>query len=561
MHIDVAHSRQNGKVYRRVLLRDSYREGRKVKHRTIANLSKCSEEEIAAMRLALKHKNELADLHERLEKQPPKDSVSEHPYTVEQGLSAGAVGVVYQLARQLGITEALGQSRHGRLALWQVIARVIDQGSRLSAVRLANSHAACDLLGLESFNEDDLYENLKWICTRQNQIEGELFRGLYRGEPPQLFLYDVTSSYLEGEHNQLAAFGYNRDGKRGKRQIVIGLLCDVQGIPLSVEVFSGNTSDPATFASQVRKVAGRFGANEVTFVGDRGMIKGPQIEDLGHHGFHYITAITKPQVEALLKADTLQMELFDQPLAEVEEESLRYILRRNPERAAQVAATRQSKLGKIQTKCREATTYLQEHPKAKPATQVRKIAEKIKQLKLDGWLKVDAEGREVKPHIDQEQRHGEAKLDGCYVLKTDLNQQQAGKQTVHDRYKDLAKVEKGFRTCKTEHLEARPIFVRLEESTRAHVLVVMLAYRIRQELARRWGSLNLTVEEGLQELASLCFNKANIAGKGQCNILPKPRATVAELIDLAQVKIPEVIPCRNIKVATRKKLQKERKNQ
>ena len=139
--------------------------------------------------------------------------------------------------------------------MWQVLARVIDQGSRLSAVRLAASHAACDVLGLDAFDEDDLYANLDWLHEHQETIENRLFRRRHPDGKANLFLYDVTSSYLEGTDNELAAFGYNRDGKHGKLQIVIGLLCDEQGWPLSVEVFAGNTADTSTFASQVRKVA------------------------------------------------------------------------------------------------------------------------------------------------------------------------------------------------------------------------------------------------------------------------------------------------------------------
>lgn len=196
------------------------------------------------------------------------------------------------VARHLGIEQALGPSRQARLVLWQVIARVIDQGSRLSAVRLAAIHAACDVLGLERFDEEDLYGNLDWLSVHQAEIEDRPFQ-LQPKEPASgLFLYDVTSSYLEGERNELAAFGYNRDGKRGKRQLVIGLLCNGGGRPLSIEVFAGNTQDPKTFTPQVKKVAERFGGREITFVGDRAMIKTPQIESHGraavslHHSHH-----------------------------------------------------------------------------------------------------------------------------------------------------------------------------------------------------------------------------------------------------------------------------------
>jgi hypothetical protein len=281
MYLDSSTVTKGDKTYTRHLLRESYREGKKVRHRTIANVSECSEEEIAAIRLALRHKKNLSEL-----------TIAEkvQTFSQKQGLSIGAVWSVYAIAKQLGIVEAFGTTREGKLGLWQVMARVIDQGSGLSAVRLAGEHAACDVLGLGKFDEDDLYENLDWLCEQQASIEDRLFRNLYRTEKPGLFLYDVTSSYFEGTHNELAAFGYNRDGKKGKYQIVIGLLCNEVGVPLSVEVFTGNTQDPQTVGPQIKKVAERFGSQEVTFVGDRGMIKNQQIEQLGSepYGFHYI---------------------------------------------------------------------------------------------------------------------------------------------------------------------------------------------------------------------------------------------------------------------------------
>ncbi|EQD74323.1 transposase IS4 family protein, partial [mine drainage metagenome] len=188
------------------------------------------------------------------------------------------------------------------------------------------------------------------------------------------FFYDVTSSYLEGVRNELAAFGYNRDGKKGKRQIVIGLLCNAQGQPLSIEVFTGNTNDTATMASQIRKVVERFGGGEVTFVGDRGMIRGRPIEDLVTQGFHYITAITKPQIESLLARGVLTMSLFDQELAEVlPDDGPRYIMRRNPIRAMEMGTSRQEKLQAVQRQVDRQNKYLQEHPKANVQVAVGKI--------------------------------------------------------------------------------------------------------------------------------------------------------------------------------------------
>jgi hypothetical protein len=245
MYIDTSRITRGGKTYTRHLLRESYRANGKVLHRTIANVSHCSEAEIAALRLALRHKDHLEHL-----------GTIQDALTLQQGLSFGAVWTVYHVARRLGIAQALGTTREGKLALWQVIARVIDQGSRLSAVRLAMAHAACDVLGLGAVDEDALYENLDWLAGTQALVEDRLFAQRTKTTPVNLFLYDVTSSYLEGTQNELAAFGYNRDGKKGKMQIVIGLLCDEDGQPVSIEVFPGNTQDPHTVAAQVAKLKG-----------------------------------------------------------------------------------------------------------------------------------------------------------------------------------------------------------------------------------------------------------------------------------------------------------------
>jgi len=553
MYVDSCTTKtKDGAAYTRHLLRENYREGKKVKHRTVANLSRCSPQEIEAIKLALKHKDDLENLS------PVAAAVK-----LYQGLSVGAVAVVHAIARELGIADALGHTRDGKLALWQVIARVIDQGSRLSAVRLATTHAACEILGLGAFNEDDLYANLGWLTEKQSAVEDRLFHRLHGEGKPGLYLYDVTSSYLEGTHNELAAFGYNRDGKPGKRQIVIGLLCDAEGVPLSIEVFIGNTSDPATVASQITKATERFGASpgDVTFVGDRGMLRSQQVEDVTRHGFHYITAITKPQIGTLLLQGVIQMSLFDQQLAEVTaDEGVRYIIRRNPQRVAAVRASRDDKLASVRTLADKQTRYLAEHPRAQVDAAIRTVVQKCERLKLSGWVSVSATGRQINVTIQQAVLDEVAKLDGCYVLKTDLPRHVADKQTVHSRYKDLALVEQAFRTSKTVELQMRPIHVRLESSTRGHAFVVMLAYRIARELARRWASLDLTVQEGLDQLAMLCATELRIDGVPRCNNVPEPRENARRLVELAGVTLPAAIPLRTGVVATRKKLPERRKS-
>jgi hypothetical protein len=550
MYVDASTVRRGNKTYTRYLLRESFREAGKVKHRTIANLSQCSACEIEAIRLALTHKHTLADL----------GSVQE-AVQLRQGASVGAVALLYGLAQQIGLTQALGPGREASVALWQVIARVIDQGSRLSAVRLARHHCAQELLGLARFDEDDLYANLDWLCENQPGIEQRLFAQHCGQDHGGLFLYDVTSSYLEGEHNELAAFGYNRDGKRGKRQIVIGLLCDGQGRPLCIEVFEANTQDPKTFVPQVKKVAARFGAQEVTFVGDRGMIKSAQIEALGERGFHYITAITKPQIERLLKQGTFQIGLFDDALAEVQEHSgLRYVLRRNGQRAQEMADTRQDKYRVLAQAVQLQNAYLAEHERAQPEVALRKLQARARKLGVNSWLSVAQEERILSLVEDSEALAEASRLDGCYVLKTDLPAACAAKHIVHARYKDLAQVEWAFRCAKTVHLEMRPIFVRRASRTRGHALVVMLAYRLIQELAARWSALDLTVQEGIDLLASLCLVEVQVNGQVPFNQIPQPSETIQALLDAARVRLPSALPGKKRSVFTKTKLQNRRKH-
>jgi hypothetical protein len=548
MYVDTSRITRGGKTYTRHLLRESYRAHGKVLHRTIANVSHCSEAEIEALRLALRHKEELAHL-----------GTIQDAITLKQGLSFGAVWTVYHVARRLGIEQALGTTREGKLALWQVIARVIDQGSRLSAVRLAMSHAACDVLGLGPFDEDALYENLDWLAGAQASVEDKLFAQRTKSKPVSLFLYDVTSSYLEGTHNALAAFGYNRDGKKGKMQIVIGLLCDEDGHPVSIEVFPGNTPDPHTLAAQVAKLKARFGVHEITFVGDRGMIKSQQIEDLAKQGFHYITAITKPQIEKLLRTGTVQLELFEQELAEVlADEGVRYVLRRNPVRAQEVSEARHAKLATLQALVAKHNRYLTEHPRADAQGALQKLVARATILRLSDWVELTLVERTITLTINADAQTEAAQLDGCYVLKTDLTPAQAPKEMVHDRYKDLASVEQAFRACKTVHLEVRPIFLRLEARTRAHAFVVMLAYQIIRSLASCWNAFDVTVEEGLHALTTLCLVEVSPHNAPSYHGIPTPRDAIVRLLHSADITLPKVFSLSGTQVSTKKKLQSER---
>jgi transposase len=546
MHLDFASKNVAGRVYTRVLLRTSYREGKKTKHRTIANLSSCSQEEIEAIRFALKHKNDLPKI-------PPNSNLQKRD---EQGPNIGAVYALQELAKRIGITSSLGKSRHAQLALWQILARIIGQGSRLSSVRLASEHAVCDLLKMNSFHEDDLYYNLEWLADHQAEIEGKLFYKKNRGKGPLLFLYDVTSSYLEGEQNEFGYFGYNRDKKKGKKQIVIGLLTDAEGDPISIQVFNGNTSDSSTFMDQVHKVCERFQVKHMTFAGDRGMIKGPQIEQMSKVGgvqCHFVTAITKAQMAAMLKRNQISLDQFSNEIVEIEDKGFRYILRRNPVRQKELMASRESKFQALRSMIANENKYLTDHSKALQETALKKVIARAKKLLISRWIKIAATDRVISLEKDQAKLDAEALLDGCYVIKSDVPvSAEMNGQLIHDRYKDLAQVEFAFRTMKTVHLELHPHYVRKEHSTEGHVFVIMLAYKLIHYLRNAWREFNITVEEGISELSSICGMRRE--DLQDVFLIPKPRMLAQKLLDAIDVVLPEVLLTKGVVVATRKKL-------
>jgi hypothetical protein len=285
------------------------------------------------------------------------------------------------------------------------------------------------------------------------------------------------------------------------------------------------------------------------------MIKSHQAEELVAQGFHYITAITKPQIESLLEQGVIQMTLFDQPLAEVQtDEGIRYIFRRNPERALEIRHSRDDKLASLGRLMEKKNEYLAQHSRANPATALRIVTARCEKLKIAPWVRIQATNRTIFFSTDPNALSEIEKLDGCYVLKTDVAKKDADKETIHSRYKDLAQVEWAFRMSKTVCLEMRPVNVRLARRTRGHVFVVMLAYRIVQELAGRWSRLNLTVEEGIHELTTLCTTEMLVGGKPRCQKIPEPRSSIRQLLKAAAVRLPEALPCKGIHVATRKKL-------
>jgi transposase len=546
---------KKGKSYSSILLRESFRVGSKVKSKTLAVLTQLPAHVLEAVRRALAQ---------------PSDSLSQLAKTSDGSLrlraaeSFAALWTVDQVAQQLGIKKALGVTREAELAYWQVLARVLRPGTSLLAmVRLASTCAAAALLGWRlAFTEDDLYTNGSWLEGRHAVIERRLWQSRASHPKDQLFLYDVTSSYLEGHCNALAAWGYNRDHKQGKKQVVVGLLTDSQGEPISTQVYRGNTSDLKTFGQQIHKIKKELSCEGVTMVGDRGMIRADQKAAARKAEFHFITALTKPQIEKLLADKVLQMELFEDAVNEVlGEDGRRFVLRRNPERQKELESSREQKRQVVERALQKANAYLQEHRRAKVNTQRRKLAAQIQRLKTQDWLKLTIKKKRLLLTVDSEALQAVAQLDGCYVVETDLKARQAGAQTIHDRYKDLAFVERDFRTLKTGHLDFRPWFVCKEDNTQAHALTSMLALKVRRHLERAWWNLEVTVEEGLRELEQLCVIELLHPQSGEvlARQVPEPSPSQKKLLDALKLLLPETAPKAGVTVVTRKKINEVRK--
>ena len=505
MFIKRNRSRQGGQTYESILLVQGKRvpvkrpPGRpprhappprtRVVHETLANLSKLPAPLIALIEQYCRGQQPVL---------PDSTDAGAKVPSVHVGPGYGLWAGLHGLARELGLVRAVGQAtRTQRLALYLVYARVAFQGSRLSAVRAAEDHAVREILGVGRFDEDDLYAALDYLAERQQAIEAALAP---RTAPGAVFLYDVTSVYFEGEQNELAAFGYNRDGKKGKRQLVAGLLTDAEGEPLAIELYPGNTSDPPTFLDAVAALQERFGAEEIALTGDRGMIKAAGKAALSQAQFRYVTALTRPQVRRLLQRKVLQLELFEDEPAEVWEGDKRYVRRCNPATRERERARRADQWARVRGWIQARNEEVAAHPRCDAACSLRRAQGWLKQYRLDAWVRVRLEGRQVVWEVDAEARAEAEALDGCYVIETDLPAPAATARQVHQRYLDLTRVERDFRTLKTGCLEMRPVFVRKEARTRGHAVVSLLALKLARALERRVAPLGLTVADAVERL-------------------------------------------------------------
>ena len=485
-----------------ILLRESYRDGDKIKKRTLLNLSDWPSERVEGFRALLKGGTVLP---------PGEDGI-----IIKRSLPHGHVAAVLGTLRRIGLDRLLGPTgnRCRDLVVAMIVARLIAPISKLATAKALDPATATSslgaVLGLQAVDEDELYTALDWLLERQPQIETALARRHLRNGT--LVLYDVSSSYLEGRCCELGQRGYNRDGKRGKLQIVYGLLCAPDGCPVAIEVFEGSTGDPATLTTQIDKLKRRFGLAHVVMVGsqrtsgspdavsgscapargDRGMLTQARLDaDIKPAGLDWITALRAPQIRALLDDGAFQLSLFDQrDLAAVTSPDYpgeRLIVCRNPDLAAarrhkraELLAATERDLAAIQQAVRRATKPLRGRDKI--ALKVGAVIGKHKMAKHFDLTITDTDLR-----FDRKQEAilAEARLDGIYVVRTSLAADILDDTASVRAYKSLAQVERAIRSIKTVDLQIRPVFHWAAPRVRAHVMLCMLAYHVEWHMRQR----------------------------------------------------------------------------
>jgi transposase len=459
-----------------ILLRESVRDGDRVKTRTLANLSHWPPHKIEALRAVLKGATPQEPLQDAFE------IIRSRPH----GHVAAALGTLQQLG--LDALLAPKKTRQRNLVVSMIVARIIAPSSKLALARGLDGqtlHSTLgELMGLEQANVDELYEAMDFALQRQEAVEKALAkRHLADGA---LVLYDVTSTYFEGRHCPLARLGHSRDGKRDKLQIVFGLLTDDRGCPVAIEVFQGNTADPMTLRPQLENIQQRFGLSRVILVGDRGMITSARIkEDLKKSpGIEWITTLRGPAIKKLLAQGAIQLSLFDErDLVEITSDDYpgeRLIVCKNPLLSEERKRKREDLLQATEkelAKIALATSRPKNKLRGKDAIAFR-VGKVLGQYKVAKHFHLEITDSAFRYERNQESIHAESMLDGLYVIRTRLPKEALGTDQTVLAYKRLAQVERAFRSLKTVDLKVRPIHHRLAVRVRAHVFLCMLAYYV-----------------------------------------------------------------------------------
>ena len=483
------------KDYSSAYLRRTYRDGGKVKNETVANLSALPDHVIDLIDAGLKGQQLV----------PAAEAV-----TITGSLPHGHIAAVHAMARTLGLPALLGPAGRPRdLALALIISRVVQPGSKLSTLAWWGDTTLGDL-GVAEASTDDIYAAMDWLEHRQDAIEAELARRHLapQANPARMALFDLSSSWLEGSHCPLAARGYSRDGKKGKLQIEYGLLTDPEGRPVAVRVFPGNTGDPGAFTEIVKVVREKFGLQEMVMVGDRGMITSARIRALNQledgtqrpDAYGWITALRAPAIRKLMaEGGPLQLSLFDQQdLAEITSPDFpgeRLVACRNPVLAADRARTREDLLAATEKLLAPIIARVRSGKLTGAGPIGVEVGKVISRYKTGKHFAVTITEDSLSVARRQDRIDAEAALDGFYVLRTPVPAAELDAPGVITAYKNLKYVERDFRHIKSDDLDLRPVFHRLEERVKAHVLICMLACYLTWHLRQAWAPLTFTDQD------------------------------------------------------------------
>lgn len=481
MHVATTKRKYKGVTYKNYLIRQNYRENGKVKHKTVANITHLPPDLIETIRRRLK------------EDKP----ISGEGFSIVRSLPHGHVAAIQQTIKRIGLDRVISakRSKSRDIIVGLIIQRLIRPDSKLGCLRnFKDSTAANSVgseLGLESLTRSQLYTALDWLEQGQNRIEKKLARRHL--QDGTIVLYDISGSYYTGKESNLVQYGYNRDKKRGYPQVVYGLICNSEGCPVAIEVFSGDTTDSDTLSGQIEKVRQRFGIKQVVWVGDRGMITGKFIQNelQGEQDINWITALRSPQVKKLVKEEAIQLSLFDERnLVEIDSKDYpgeRLVVCRNPLLAEQRRQKREDLLKATQKeldKIVEATHRSRKPLKGKDAIGV-KVGKVIDKYKMGKHINYSIEENRFTYNIDSKSVAEEQTLDGVYVIRTSLSQRAYSAEKVVETYKSLSQVERAFRSMKTTRLQVRPIYHWEEYRIRAHIFLCMLAYYVEWHIHNR----------------------------------------------------------------------------
>jgi hypothetical protein len=479
MHVARVRRVHKGKEYVSVLLRQSYREGPRVKHRTLASLTSLPAAVIDAIERSL-----------RGERLVPADEALRIVRSLPHGHAAAVLGV----ARSLELPGLLDRrpSRERDLATALIAARVLTPASKLATARMLEGSTLAADLGVADTDEDELYGAMDWLLARQPRVERALAkRHLASGS---LVLYDVSSTYVEGRHCPLAVPGYSRDHRPDRSQVVFGLVTDERGCPVAVEAFAGNTADPATLEAHIEKVRERFGLSDVILVGDRGMLTSARIERLREvGGIGWVSALRGPAIRTLVTGGHLQLSLFDErDLAEItspDHPGERLVVCRNPVLAAERARKREALLADTEDALDGIVRLVAAGRLKDPAAIGVRVGRVIDARKMAKHFELDITRGAFSYRRREAAIADEAALDGIYVVRTSVSSERLDPGAVVETYKHLSAVERDFRLLKGDELAVRPIFHRREDRVRAHLFLCLLAAYVRWHLEEAWAPL------------------------------------------------------------------------